>query len=92
MLFRSGKTIALTIWTFVGKVISLLFNMLSSFVITLLPRNMEGKFNSMAAVTVHSDFGAQESEICHCFHFFPFYLPLSDGASCHDLSFLNVEF
>ena len=25
----------------------------------------------MAAVTVHSDFGAQENKICHCFHFFP---------------------
>ena len=34
-----GKTIALTRWTFVGKVISLLFNMLSSLVIALLPRN-----------------------------------------------------
>ena len=34
-----GKTIALTIWTFVGKLISLLFNMLSSLVITFLPRN-----------------------------------------------------
>ena len=35
----TGKTIALTRWTFVGKVISLLFNMLSSFVITFLPRS-----------------------------------------------------
>ena len=34
-----GKTIALTRWTFVGKVISLLFNMLSRFVIAFLPRN-----------------------------------------------------
>ena len=34
-----GKTIALMIWTFVGKLISLLFNMLSSLVITFLPRN-----------------------------------------------------
>ena len=33
-----GKTIALTRWTFVGKVMSLLFNMLSRFVITFLPR------------------------------------------------------
>ena len=33
------KTIALTIWTFVGKVMSLLFNMLSRFVITFLPRS-----------------------------------------------------
>ena len=35
----TGKTIALTRWTFVGKVMSLLFNMLSRFVITLLPRS-----------------------------------------------------
>jgi len=35
----TGKTIALTIWTFVGKVISLLFNMLFRFVIAFLPRS-----------------------------------------------------
>ena len=35
----TGKTIALTRWTFVGKVMSLLFNMLSSFVIAFLPRS-----------------------------------------------------
>ena len=47
-------------------------------------------FNFMAAVTVCSDFGAQENEICHCFYFFPIYLPQSDGTGCHDISFLNV--
>ncbi|XP_055397862.1 small integral membrane protein 7 isoform X1 [Bubalus kerabau] len=36
----TGKTIALTRWTFVGKVMSLLFNMLSRLVITILPRSM----------------------------------------------------
>ena len=35
----TGKTIALTRWTFVGKVMSLLFNMLSSFVTVFLPRS-----------------------------------------------------
>ena len=35
----TGKTIVLAIWTFVGKVMSLLFNMLSRFVITFLPRS-----------------------------------------------------
>ena len=35
----AGKTIALTKWTFVGKVMSLLFNMLSRFVIAFLPRS-----------------------------------------------------
>ena len=34
----------------------------------------------MAAVTVCSDLGAQEEEICHSFHFFPFYLLCSNGA------------
>ena len=38
----TGKTIALTRWTFVGKVMSLLFNMLSRLVITFLPRNSLG--------------------------------------------------
>ena len=36
---NTGKTIALTRWTFVGKVMSLLFNMLSRMVITFLPRS-----------------------------------------------------
>ena len=27
----------------------------------------------MAAITIHSDFGAQENKICHCFHFLPLY-------------------
>ena len=35
----TGKTITLTIWAFVGKVLSLLFNMLSSLVIAFLPRS-----------------------------------------------------
>ena len=35
----TGKTIALTVWTFVGKVMSLLFNTLSRFVIAFLPRS-----------------------------------------------------
>ena len=35
----AGKTIALTKWTYVSKVMSLLFNMLSSFVIAFLPRS-----------------------------------------------------
>ena len=42
----------------------------------------------MAAVTIWSDFGAQENKVWHCF---PIYLPWSDGTRCHDLRFLNVE-
>ena len=51
-----GKTIALTRWTFVDKVTSLLFNMLSRLVITFLPRSE--CLNFMAATTTCSDFGA----------------------------------
>ena len=46
----TGKTIALTVQTFVGKVMSLLFNMLSRFVMALLPRS-QVSFNFMAALT-----------------------------------------
>ena len=58
----TGKTIALTRWgTFVSKVMSLLCNMLSRLVITLLPRSKS--FNLMAAVTICSDFGAQKIQV-----------------------------
>ena len=39
----------------------------------------------MAAVTIHSDFGAQENKFCHCFHFSPIYLWWSDRTRCHEL-------
>ena len=48
--------------------------------------------NFMAAVTIGSGFGAQEEEICHYFHLCPFYLPWSNGAGCHDLSFFFLIF
>ena len=69
----TGKTIALTRWTFVGKVMSLLFKMWSRLVIAFLPRSK--RFNFMAAVTICSEFGAPQNEVCHCFHGFPMYLP-----------------
>ena len=59
----TGKTIALTRRTFVGKVMSLLLNMLSRLVITFLPRSKQASFNFMAAVTICSDFGAQENKV-----------------------------
>ena len=52
----TGKTMALTRWTFVGKVMSLLFNMLSRLVIAFLPRSK--CLNFMAAVTICTEFGA----------------------------------
>ena len=54
------------------------------------PFRKQRSFNFMAAVTVCSDFGAPKNNICHCFHFFPFYFSWSDGTGCHDLSFWNV--
>ena len=85
----SGKTIALTRWTFVGKVISLLFNMLSRLVITFIPRSKRLLISwsqSPSAVILEPP----QNKVCHCFNCFPIYLPLSDGTRCHDLSFLNV--
>ena len=68
----TGKTIALTTQIFVGKDVSA-FNTQPRFVIAFLPRSMH--LLIMDAVTIHSDLGAQENKICHCFHFFPNYLP-----------------
>ena len=56
----TGKTIALTRQIFVGKVTSLLFNMLSRLVINFSSKE-QASFNFMAAVTIFSDFGAQEN-------------------------------
>ena len=85
----TGKTIALTRWTFVGKVTSLLFNMQSRLVITFLPRNKRlliSWLQSPSAVILEPRKIKSSS-----FHCFPIYLPWSDGTGCHDLSFLNVE-
>ena len=64
----TGKTITLTRWTFLVKVMSLLFSYLG---LSLLSFKEQASFNFMAAVTICSDFGAQENKVCHCFHFFP---------------------
>ena len=69
----TGKIIALTRWTFVGKVISMLINMLSRLIITFLTRSK--RLNFMAAITICSDFGAQENEVCLCCQCFHIYLP-----------------
>ena len=55
----TGKTIALTRQTFVGKVKSLLFNMLSRLVIAFLQKEQES-FDFMTIVTLCSDFGDQK--------------------------------
>ena len=86
----TGKTIALTRQTFLDKVMSLLFNMLSRLVIAFLPRS-----KCLWISWQQSPYpGILEPKkiVCHYFHCFPIYLPWSDGTRCHDLSFLNVEF
>ena len=85
------KNIALTRWTFAGKVMSLLSNMLSRLVIAFFSKE-QVSFNFMAAVTIFSNFGAPQNKVWHCFHCFPIYLQRSDRTGCHDLSFLNAEF
>ena len=70
---------------------SLLFSMLSGFVIAFLPRSKHlliSWLQSPSAVI----FGIQENKVCHCFHYLPMYLPWSNGTRYHDLHFLNVEF
>ena len=86
----TGKTIALTRQTFVGKVMSLLFNMLSRLVITFLPRSKHlliSWLQSPSAVILEPP----KNKVSHCFHCFPIYLPWSDGTRCYDLSFLIAE-
>ena len=87
---HTGKTITLTRQNFVGKVMSLLFNMLPRLVITFLLRSKH-LLISWLQKHICSDFGAQTSKVWHCFHCFPIYFPWSDGTGCHDLHFLNVE-
>ena len=85
----TGKTIALTGQTFVGKVMSLLFNMLSRLVIAFLPRSKHlliSWLQSPSAVILEPKKIKSVS-----FHCFPICLPWNDGTRCHDLSFLNVE-
>ena len=86
----TGKTIALTKWTFVGKVMSLLLSMLSRMVITFLPRSkcfLISWLQSPSAVMLEP----KKNQVWHCFHCLPIYFPWGDGTRCHDLSFLNVK-
>ena len=85
----TGKTIALSRWTFVDKVMSLLFTVLSRLVITFLPRSKRlliSWLQSPSAVTLEplKIKSATVSTVSPC-------LPWSDGTGCHDVSFLNIE-
>ena len=83
----TGKTVALTLQTFVCRVMSPLFN---TQICHKFPAKKQLSSDFSAAVNIHSDFRPQEEEICHYFHIFPFYLLWSNGARFHDLSFKLV--
>ena len=87
----TGKTTALTIQTFVGKLISLLFNSLSRFVIAFLPRSkcfLISWLQSTFAVILEPKKIKSDTVST----FFPIYLPWKNGTGCHDLSFWTLSF
>ena len=88
MYMTTGKTIALTIWTCFWKMMSLLFNMLSSFVVAFFPRIKRLSISWWQSLS--GDFGVPQNKVCHCFHCFPIYLQWSDGTGFHDFNILNV--
>ena len=91
LYMTSGKTIALTRRTLVGKVMSVLFTMLSRLVIAFLTRSKRLLISWQQSPS-EVNLETRKNKVCHCFHCLPIYLPWSDGTRCHDLSFLNVEF
>ena len=86
----TGNTLALTRQTFVGKVMPLLFNILSRGFIVFLPRSKHlliSQLKAQSAVIFEP-----KNIVCHYFHCSLIYLPWGGRTGCHDLSFLNVEF
>ena len=85
------NTIALTIRIFVGKVMSLLSNILSRCVTLFLPRSKHlliSWLQSPSAVILEP----KTIKVCYSFYCYPIYLPWSDGIRCQDLNYLKVEF
>ena len=85
----TGKITALTRWTFVSKVMCLLFNMLSRLVIAFLPRS---KHHLISWLQSPSAVILELKKIVWGTHSFLIYLPWNVGTGYHDLRFLNVEF
>ena len=83
----TGKTIALTRWNFVGKVMSLLFNTLSRFIILFLSQS---KWLLMAAVNVQSDLGDQKNKTYQSP--FPFFFSVSVCNEVIDLDVMILVF
>ena len=86
LFMTTGKTIALTVWTFVSRVMSLFFTHCLGF--HSFPAKKQSS-DFMTAVTICSHFRAPEEEICHSFCFSPIYLPWSNWPRYHDLSFFQ---
>ena len=87
----TGKSIALTAWKFVGKVVSLLFNMLSRFVIAFLLRSkcllISWQQSQSTVILEHKKIKSVTVAI-----FFPIYLPWSDWIRCCILVFWMLSF
>ena len=86
----TGKTIVLTRRSFVGKVMSLLFNMLSRLVIPFLPRSkrLSNSWLQSLSVVILEPKKIKSVTVSIVS---PNYLPWSDGTGYHDLSFLNRQ-
>ena len=85
----TGKTIALTRWIFVGRVMFLLFNMLSGLVISFLPwsKHLLISWLQSPSALILEPLKIKSATVSTLSP----YLPWSDGTRCHDLCFLNVE-
>ena len=82
----TGKIIPLTRLTFVGKAMSLLFNMLSRLVIAFLPRSKCVLISWLQSPSVVI---LDPRNSLSCFHCFPIYLPWSDRTGCHDYPYMG---
>ena len=90
LYMTTGKIIALTRWTFVDKIMSLLFNMLSRLVINFLPRSKclwISWLQSPSAVILES----RKIKSATVSTVSPSICQKTDGTGCHDLGFLNVR-
>ena len=83
----TGKTIALTVWTFVAKVMSLLLNILSRCVIAFFLKSKSLLISWLQSLSTV----IMEPKKIKCVTV-PNYSPWSDVTRCHDLSFLSAEF
>ena len=91
----TGKTIVLTRWQSfdfdVGKVMSLLFNMLSGLVITFLPRSKRLLISWLQSPTAVI-LDPPKNKVCHCFHVFPFMYHEVMGPKAMILVFTILSF